>query len=297
MVTPSRRNRCFFLINNRIVIEVDKAKPDLIWVDQGPFLGKELLMRFKKYRVPIVNYTIDDPFNGRDYLRFKQYFRALPYYDVLAVVRNENVGEAQKYGARHVIRVFRSADELAHRRREITEAQSNDYSRDVVFIGTWMPERGPFLSRLIELGVPVSIWGDRWQKAKEWPRLESRWRGPGIYDDDGYAACVISARVCIGLLSKGNRDLHTTRSLEIPSLGGLLCAQRTYEHLSLYRDGEEAIFWDTPEDCASACKILLTDKLMRNKIANAGHQRALSNNHYNEPTIRYIIEQAFEWKG
>src|SRR3984893_15402741 len=99
-----------------------------------------------------------------------------------------------------------------------------------------MPERGPFLARLIELGIPLTIRGNRWNKAKEWPLLENFWQGPGVYNDEDYAKAIQCAKVSLGLLSKGNRDQHTTRSMEIPSLQGLLCAERTREHESLYRE-------------------------------------------------------------
>ena len=279
-------------INERILGEVKKASPDLIWVDQGPFIGPSVIQRLRERGVPIVNYTIDDPFGGRDGRRFRSYLKALPHYDLLAVVRNVNVSEADRAGARRVMRIWRSADEIAHHPYELTAEQRVRYGSKVAFIGTWMPERGPLMAALIERRVPLSIWGDRWHKAPEWPTIRHFWRGPGIYDDESYAAAVLSARICLGLLSKGNRDLHTSRSLEICALGGLLCAERTAEHLELYEDGEEAVFWDDADECAAQCWELLADEPLRQRIARAGHARALRNGHFNEPTLSNILSIA-----
>ena len=279
-------------VDNRIEAEVRKADPNLIFVDQGEFLGSALLERLRRRNVPITNYTIDDPFGGRDKKRFRRYLKALPYYDLVAVVRKPNITEARAHGARHVLRVWRSADDIAHKRRELTIIDCGRFVSDVAFIGTWMPERSPFLTELIDRGVPLSIWGDRWQKAKEWPKLQAHWRGPGLFDDASYAAVISSAKVCIGLLSKGNRDLHTTRSLEIPSLGGLLCAERTQEHLELYREGEEAVFWGNAEECTVLCKELLADEPRRREIARRGHERALKNGLYNEAVMAKILDEA-----
>jgi hypothetical protein len=119
-----------------------------------------------------------------------------------------------------------SADEVAHAPRHLTPEEQRQWHSSVLFAGTWMPERGPFLARLVQLGVPLSIFGDRWHKAREWEQLHHYWRGPGIYNEEDYARAVQCADVCLGLLSKGNRDLSTTRSFEIPHLGGVLCAER-----------------------------------------------------------------------
>ena len=119
---------------------------------------------------------------------------------------------------------------------------------------------------VVRRGVPLSIFGPVWRKAREWPLLQPHYRAEYL-DGDSYAYAVQCAKVSLGMLSKGNRDLHTTRSMEIPALGGLLCAERTEEHLALYRDGEEAMFWSDSAECARACQALLADEPRRQRIA------------------------------
>ena len=103
-----------------------------------------------------------------------------------------------------------------------------------------MPERGPFLLRLVERGVPLRIYGARWNLAPEYERLRACVASGNLVGDD-YVKAIRGAEIAIGLLSKGNEDLHTTRSLEIPAIGTLFCAERTSEHLAMYEDGEEAV--------------------------------------------------------
>ena len=159
-----------------------------------------------------------------------------------------------------------------------------------MFLGSWFPERGPFLAELVRLGVPLTIRGANWNKAPEWPALRPYWKGGQLQGDD-YAMAIQCAKVNLGLLSKGNRDLHTTRSLEIPALGGLMCAERTAEHLGLYAEGEEALFWSDAEECASVCRAVLQDDARRERIAAAGHARSLKNGCRNETVMRAIVER------
>jgi hypothetical protein len=282
----------------RLLRVLQDTAPELVWIDQGEWIGPSLIRAMRRHlRVPLVNYTIDDPFGSRDGLRFAAYLRAVPEYDLLIVVRQENVAEASTRGAHRVLRVWRSADEVAHRPRNLTPEQQARFASEVAFVGTWMPERGPFMVDLIQRGVPLSIRGNGWQKAPEWPHLAEHWRGPGLTADDDYAAAILAAKINIGLLSKGNRDLHTTRSLEIPALGGLFCAERTIEHSDLYEEDREAVFWRDGAECAERCLALLTDAPRRHAIAKAGHARAMSNGHYNERVMKQILDAALGQAG
>lgn len=187
-----------------------------------------------------------------------------------------------------IMRVYRSADEVSHAPRKLTEKDHQTWDSEVLFLGTWFPERGPFLLELIQLGVPLTIRGPNWHKAPEWPQLKSYWKGGAIAGDD-YAKAIQCAKVNLGLLSKENRDLHTTRSLEIPALGGLLCAERTSEHITMYVEGQEAIFWKDAKECAAMCRFALSDENRRQTIAAAGHLRVKKNGHYNENILTTIL--------
>jgi spore maturation protein CgeB len=189
------------------------------------------------------------------------------------------------------MRVFRSADEIEHAPRTLTDADRSRFEAQVQFMGTWFPERGPFLVRLIEQGVPLTIRGSSWDKAPEWPRLRPYYQGGPLLGDD-YAKSIQCAKVNIGLVSKGNRDLHTGRSIQIPALGGLLCAERTVEHRQLYEEGKEALFWSSADECAEVCRFALADESRRQSMAAAGHARLVSSGLYNEKVLEQILSRA-----
>jgi hypothetical protein len=207
-------------------------------------------------------------------------------------VRLENVLEAKLLGARRILRVFMSADEVSHAPRPLSIEDHRVWDSEVLFLGTWFPERGPLLLDLIRRDVPVTIRGTRWNKAPEWPDLEPHWRGSNLRGDE-YAKAIQCAKVNLGLVSKGNRDQHTTRSMEIPALGALLCAERTVEHVALYKEGEEAMFWADANECARVCQTALNNESLRVNIASAGRRRLSINGHYNERVMQTILDHAF----
>lgn len=278
-------------VRHRVLKKISRHSYDLVWVDGGELFGSSTVSQLREVAPLVINYNIDDPFGTRDRRRFFLYRRAVPLYDLLVVVREPNVAEACAVGARRVLRVFMSADEVAHTPIAMTADERVQWASDVIFIGTWMPERGPFLIRLLELGVPLTIYGNRWNKAREWNVLKDTWAGPGL-DGKDYVKAIQCAKVCLGLLSKGNRDEHTQRSVEIPYTGGVLCAERTKEHLYMYDEDKEAVFWSTPEECATKCKRLLGDDNLRIRIARAGQARCEKNGFLNERVVADILGTA-----
>jgi spore maturation protein CgeB len=274
-------------LKKRMAPLLNKSRFDVTFVDNGELIGPRVLSAVRQVSPRIINYNNDDPFGGRDKKKWRLYLEAVPHYDVLAVVRPDNVAEAYSLGAKKVLQVFMAVDELDGP-REITPQDRRRFPHEVLFIGTWMPERGPFLQALLRAGVPLAIYGNDWRKAPEWPALRPVWQGPAIYGDD-YLKAIQLAKVSLGLLSKGNRDLHTTRTFEIPYCGGLLCAQRTSEHLQLYQEDIEAVYWDDATECIEKCRKLLDDDKMRAEIAARGRLRCLSNGIFNENNLRKML--------
>ena len=279
-------------VRKKVLETIPSKRFDLVYVDGGQLVGPSLILELKDRFGTVINYNVDDPYGRRDGRRWRLYLEAVPFYDLIVVVRDCNISEAFARGARKVLRVHRAADEIAHSPRQISGQDRGQWAAEVAFVGTWMPERGPFMARLIELGVPLSIYGDRWHRAQEWSVLRPCWRGPGLYNDDEYAKAIQCAKVNAGLISKGNRDLSTQRSFEIPYLGGVLCAERTAEHAKLYREDEEAVFWSSPEECAQKCMQLLKDEETRKRIMIKGRARCLQNRTTNQDVLAEILHCA-----
>ena len=267
-----------------------KNKYDLVWVNAGDYLMPSSVNILKAKADKIINYNTDDPFGGRDKLRHFGYLRAISLYDLIIVVRKPNIGEAYERGAKRVHFCFMAADEVDHRPMDLSDEDIKHYQSDVLFVGTWFPERGEFLAKLIDKGVPLTIAGQNWHKAPQWPKLKRYVVARNGLWGSEYVKAIQCAKVCLGLLSEQNRDQHTTRSMEIPLIGTLFCAKRTPEHESLYKNGIEAIFWDSANQCAEKCLEMLNDKELRDTIAKNGQERAINNSHLNENLLQSIID-------
>ncbi|TKK68209.1 glycosyltransferase family 1 protein [Ilyomonas limi] len=275
------------------VVTANQENYDLVWMNSGELIGKHVIkLLHATYKCPIILYNNDDPTGGRDGRRFSTLIKAVPFYDLCIVMRGVNKNEYEKLGAKKVLRATMSYDEVAHHPFEHTVEIPPKLRSEVAFIGTWMrhEKRDTFLLKLIEAGIPVSIWGDRWQKSPLWNRLAPHYRGHALGGRD-YVGAIQGAKIVLGLLSKGNRDLHTTRSLEVPYAGGLLCAERTSEHLDMYNEGEEAVFWSDTEECIQVCKKLLADDNLRESIRIGGMRKVGALRVGNEDICRQVLQE------
>jgi len=267
---------------------------DLVWVNGGQYFSPKSVQLLKANGVPVVLYNNDDPTGGRDPGCWYQLLNALPSYDLCVSLRKSTTSEMRQRGAAGTLRVWMSYDEVKHLPLQPEEVDLS-FQSSVAFIGTWMRHEGRhlFLKKLVQAGLNVRIWGDRWQKCGDSELIERCWVGKRASGRD-YVQAVSGAKICLGLLSKGNRDLHTRRSAEIPFCGGLFCAERTEEHQAMYREGEEAIFWSSTEECIDQCNRLLADDRQREQIRLAGMKRVRELRLGNEDVCRQILERAFD---
>lgn len=262
---------------------------DLLFVDNGALVSPTLLRRIKRrFNCPMVLFNHDDFMGPRDGIRFRQLHRALPLYDDVIVVRHPNVEEAYRAGARRVTRRFMTFDRVAHHLADVTDEERLRWNHDVAFVGTWMPGRCDFMLMLASQGLNVSIFGSGWQKSPRWAEVRTLWRGPALGGRD-YALALALSKVSVGLLSKGNRDQHTTRSFEIPALGGVLCAERTDDHRAIFVEGCEALFWGDALECAVVCKTLINDPQRRAALALAGQQKVLQGSYSNDDLVASVL--------
>ncbi|TRL26520.1 glycosyltransferase [Methylosinus sporium] len=276
------------LVERLVGAAIASKRFDLAWVESGDIISAACVETMRRSCGAVVLYHIDNCFAPRDGRRWRLLFAALTHYDLFVAPRDRCVDEALRSGARRALRVNMSADEVVHRRPELSDEDLRIYASEVAFVGTWMPERGPFLLELVRRGVPLKIFGPRWRRAQEFEALGDRVVDERLADAE-YVKAISATKVGLVLLSKGNLDLHTTRSFEIPAVGTLLCAERSIDHERLYRENEEAVFWSNAAECADLCFALLADERRRSRVAEAGRRRVAANRSFNEASIFYVL--------
>ncbi|WP_105419579.1 glycosyltransferase [Neorhizobium sp. T25_27] len=286
------------LVANGLGRRIVGQRFNLALVDCGDVVGPAALNVIRKAAPIVVNYNADNPYLDPppERLRWSIFHRALPHYDLAVAVRRDGIEEMMaRRGARRIDTIWQCADEVVHRPLPPTLEEKSRWLSEVVFVGTWMSGRGAFMARLIEKGVPLAIHGSRWKRAPEYPLLRPFVRSDHLEGAD-YTQVIAGAKIALVLLNDQNADLHTTRSVEIPAIGTAMCAPRTPHHQQLYKECEEAVFFDGADDCAETCKRLLADDSRRQTIADAGHRRSFANGTYNEILARRIVDQVADIK-
>ncbi len=278
-------------VRRHVLDRIGTERYDICFVNHGELVSGALVDTLKTVAGGVLVYNSDNPFVGRDRRRWRIFLQALTRYDLVAVPRESSATAGRALGGR-MTRVWFAADEVVHRARPFDAGDAARYGSDIAFVGTWMPERGPLVARLLDAGINVRVYGPRWHKAPEYARIRHAIADGGVLDDETYVRAVHYARVALGFVSSGNRDEHTTRSMEVPAIGTLLCAKRTNEHRELYVEDKEAIFWDDAEECAAKCRALLGEPGRIQAIAAAGAMRQQGSRHWNERLVESLLEKA-----
>ena len=65
----------------------------------------------------------------------------------------------------------------------------------------------------------------------------------------------------------------------------------------MYKENEEAVFWDNAEECVQQCRKLLIDHEFRQHVQLAGMKRVRELNAGNEDVCRKIIDELFHTGG
>jgi hypothetical protein len=274
-------------VNRRILRDGPRA--DIVWIDKGVTIRPQTLrgLRRASPRVRIVGFSPDDMLNAN---MSSHYFpQTLRLYDLYVTTKSYNVGELTALGCPRVVFADNAYDPATHRPLPDDSAPTV-FTADVGFIGTFEPDRAGLIERLASAGVPVVIRGNDWEPVRR-RNISGLTFLPEAINDD-YARALHTTRINLAFLRKSNRDLQTTRSIEIPACGGFMLAERTDEHRALFEEGREAEYFEGGDELIAKVTRYLSDEAARRAIARAGRQRCLRDDYSYAGRLRLALAEA-----
>jgi spore maturation protein CgeB len=106
---------------------------------------------------------------------------------------------------------------------------------------------------------------------------------------DAYARAINCFDINLAFLRKLNRDLQTTRSVEIPACGAFMLAERTDEHRALFEEGVEAEYFADDDELLAKVRRYLEAPELRHAVATAGRQRCIDSGYSNQDRMRKMF--------
>src|SRR5882724_7101412 len=206
-------------------------------------------------------------------------------------VRSETIAAIAEYGPAVVycnddmFNQPNAFDPAIHFSARPSPADVEAMAGDVAFVGTFRPDRADYLAEVVRRlhERTVNVWGGGWEKMRRavywhrrrrWAPLRRRIRGGELWCED-MGKAIQANKIALGLLYHVNRDLHTSRSFEIPACGGFMLAQRTAEHQEYFEEDREAVYFGSLDELIDKARYYLRHDDARLAIARAGHVRCL----------------------
>lgn len=261
--------------NRTILTTAKNSHFDWVWVDKGILIFPEVIKELRAKGLFLIHHMTDDFMNPKQWLSYRYYKRALLDYHVHLTSNTYNVHELKDRGVEFPIQTYLGFDPELCRSVGSPPLPREEYRADVAFVGFWRKHLDKFILPLIHNGFKVRLWGTRWNLSPNRRAFRGSAMFGGVPDED-YAAVYASAKIALCFLNHENRNTSTGRSFEIPAIGTFMLAERTEEHARFYTEGQEAEFFDSPEELLQKAEYYLSHDDQRERIAKAGQQRAFS---------------------
>jgi hypothetical protein len=272
--------------DNRDIL--DRASDaDVVWIDKGNHVRPaSLRTALATSRRPlIIGYSPDDM--AARHNNSSWFIQCLPLYDGFITTKSYGVAELSALGCRNVVFVDNAYDPLQHRPALEADGSPVAFETDVGFVGSHERDRAELIEFLARAGIPVTIRGNGWETVAN-RRIPGLTILPPVYGDD-YARAISATRINLAFLRKMNRDLQTTRTIEIPACGGFMLAEQSNEHDRMFQDGREAVFFERPEELLAKTRYYLRHEADRAAIAAAGRTRCVASDYSYASRLRSAI--------
>lgn len=281
------------LANEGLLAKARSYRPDVVLMNLSHHYRPGTLRELKKLAF-LALYHNDDPFGPRSWHpRYRLVKKSWPLWDGAHFYRDATTADALAAGVKRAATLIDFYLPWAHFPRK------GPIENEAVFIGHYEPGiRIDCIEAAAAAGLPLRVYSKepQWQ-GKLSPRAEAM-AGlfPGLYGED-YGRKLSRAKVAVCFLSKWNRDVYTKRVFEITACGGFLLCERTPFMRSLFEEGREAEYFESPEEFTDKLRYYLSHESARRRVAAAGLKRVHQDGHSVHERMRRWAADVARWRG
>ncbi|MBN06965.1 MAG: hypothetical protein CMM45_03935 [Rhodospirillaceae bacterium] len=263
---------------------------DIAWFERAVEIRASTLLSLKAAlpNIKLVWYAEDDMMNPLHRTVYVE--ECISLYDLWVTTKSLNAQpeEISSLGAKRVLFQNNSYDPSLHYPPHHPAENVSQWGCDVGFVGTYEAPRAQSLLFLAENGVSLRVWGNGWEHmTAASPNLKIEQKP--VYDRD-YVMAVAHSKINLCFLRKGNRDLQTCRSIEIPAMGGFMLHERNAEISNLLQEDSEAVYFSDHGELLEKVTYWLSNERGRRSIASQGFEAISTGNFRHEDRLVSVFD-------
>lgn len=277
--------------NRQLLRIARETRPDVVFIYNSRLVRRSTLRKIRKETgALLVYFSTDDALAKHNMSIWMK--TTFPTWDLFYTLKRFNVAELREEGVKLPVLTNNIFTPELHRPMTREEVGEGFESFDLVFVGTFEPEREGSLRKLAEAGFRILIHGNAagllygsWERLKR-AGITVRPAADGIE----YARAIHHGKVPLGFLRKLNRDEITHRSFELPGMKRAMLGEKTPEHDLALVDGSEYIGFTDDDDLVAKARLLVEDAALRERVATAGHARVFASGYDVDTAMRRIVD-------
>lgn len=233
----------FSSINKAFKLEVEKFKPDIIWVFKGMEIFPCTLQWAKSRNIKLVNYNGDSPFifSGKGSGN-SNVTKSIPLYDLFLTYNREDKSMMEESMGIHseVLPFGYDLDENL-----FSELEQLEEINRVCFLGNPDEIRAKFLTELAQNKIEIDVYGHGWNRMVDHGNINIC---APVYGNHFWRT-LRKYRVQLNLLRPHNLTTHNMRTFEAGGVGAIQLAPDTPDHQKYFEETEEIFLYNDIKTC------------------------------------------------
>ncbi|RPH52474.1 MAG: hypothetical protein EHM85_02715 [Desulfobacteraceae bacterium] len=264
------------IINRKMLSLAKSCKPDIAIITGGNRIEVKTIRRLKRLGVITVLWTTDPaPY-------FETLVTGAAFYDYIFCQGTEAVEMLARAGIKGAQWLPMACDPEYHHSVECTSADRKKYGSDIVFVGSYYPNRATLFEKLVDFNI--AVWGPGWDALDRNSLLGRCIRGAHTTPND-WLKIYSASKIVLATHYKDPQNRFpvyqaSPRIFEALACRAFVLCDDQRDVFSLFQDGEDLVRFIDASDLMNKAKHYLAHPEERNKIAGMGNRNVLKNHTY-----------------
>ncbi len=263
-------------INRKMVFLATETKPHIVIVTGGHRITSRTVKTLRDNGIVTALWTIDAPLN------FQPIIEVAPLYDHIFCQGTEAVELLNHAGIKGAHWLPVACDPSHHRPVELSAKERKHYGNDLVFVGSYYPNRAELFAELIDFDL--GIWGPGWEKLHSYSPLRRFLRG-GQLRPEVWLKVYSASRIVLAIHYQDHEKRFpvyqaSPRIFEALACGAFVISDNQRDVFSLFKEGEHLVRFSDSDDLKETITYYLDRPKERGQIAEQGRQEVLNNHTY-----------------